>query len=436
MKLLALIALLLWQSSASSSTSMPEPALQYFHYQRSIVPAGTGSNCAVIGGDIFAHSAASLKDLRLYPQTSGARDIPYAITLSEPEHPDTEPARIMNLGQRGGAIVFDLAMPQRPYTNVTLDLDSRDFIATATVTGSSTTNGPETRLGEFTLFDLTAQHLSRNTTLAFVESSFPYLHIELSVSPAPHAAAAHYTPQMVRGANVPPSREAQSVFTLAAETSTVTQRNRQTVATFTLPERVPVERVTFTLAPDFRSNFSRDVTITDHATNAPASTGPSREASETINGNIFRVQMTQAGREIRQQQLSIPATLGSNLQSPAQVEVAIDNGDDRPLSIQSVRLEMRERKLCFDATSSAPLTLFYGDGALQAPQYDYARTLTLGSNILAARVGFEQPNPIYTPRPDTRAATERHPELIWIVFLGVICVLAIIALRSTRHIPR
>lgn len=435
MKHFALIALLLWQTSASSTGNAPEPAPQYFHYQRSIVPAGAGTNCAVIDAGTFAHSSASLKDLRLYPQTSDAHDIPYAVTLSEPAQPDTEPARVMNLGQHGNAIVFDLAMPQRPYTNVGLDLDGHDFIATATVTGSDAPGGSGTRLGEFTLFDLTAQHLSRNTTLAFVESSFPYLHVELSISPAPHAAAARYTPQMVQGASVPPSREAQSLFALAAETSVITQRNRQTIATFTLPERVPVERVAFTLASDYHSNFSRDVIITDHATDVSAS-ARGREASETITGNIFRVQMTQAGREIRQQQLGIPATLGSNLQSSAQVEVAIDNGDDHPLPIQSVRLEMRERKICFDAASTAPLTLFYGDSALQTPQYDYARTLSLGSNILAARVGPEQPNPIYTARPDTRAATERHPELIWVVFLGVICVLAVIALRSTRHIPR
>ncbi len=430
MRYLALIAVLLWQAGVRS-VAVEEPSPQYFLYQRSVVPANPGANCAVIDASIFAHAAASLKDLRLYPQTAKAHDIPYAITLSEPEQPDTEPARVMNLGVRGGAFVFDLAMPQRPYTNVILDLAGRDFIATATVTGansSDVTGG--TRLGEFTLFDLTSQHLSRNTALALEESSFAYLHIELTVSPAPGAAPARFTPQMVLGASVPPSREAQSLFTLAAETTAIKQRGRQTVAAFALPERVPVERVSFVLAPDFHSNFSRDVTITDHPGGAQASAG------ETISGNILRVQMTQAGREIRQQRFSVPATLGSNLQSAAQVEVIIENGDDRPLPIKSVRLEMRERRLCFDAASIAALTLFYGDSALSAPQYDYARTLSLGGKIQVARVGVEQQNPIYTARPDTRLATERHPELVWIVFLAVICILAVIALRSTRHIPR
>ena len=429
MKLLILASLLLWQTGARTAPVV-EPVPQYFRYQRSIVPSGPGLNCAVIDAPTFEHASASLKDLRLYPQTDAPRDVPYAVTLSEPEQQDTEQASVLNLGLRNGAIVFDLGMPPRPYTNVALDLAGRDFIATATVTGLNSPGDTGTKLGDFTLFDLTSQHLSRSTSLPLEESSFPYLHIELRVSPAPKSTPTHFMPQMVLGASIPPSREAQSIFSLAAETSAITQKGRQTVATFSLPQRVPVERVTFVLASNFTSNFSRDVIVSDHAAGTPASSG------EMIAGSILRVQMTQAGRQIRQQRLSVPATLGSNLQSAAEVEVIVDNGDDRPLPIESVRLEMRERKLCFDAASTAPLTLFYGDPALAAPQYDYARTLSLNGKILVARVGVEQQNPVYRSRPDTRAATERHPELVWIVFLAAICVLAVIALRSTRHIPR
>jgi hypothetical protein len=428
-KHLILTALLLWQTGART-VAVVEPVPQYFRYQRSIVPAGPGLNCAVIDASMFEHASASLKDLRLYPQTVAARDIPYAVTLSEPEQQDTEPASVLNLGLRDGAIVFDLGMPPRPYTNVALDLAGRDFIATAIVNGVNSPGETGTRLGEFTLFDLTSQHLSRSTALPLEESNFPYLHVELKVSPAPKSMPTRFMPQMVLGASVPPSREAQSLFSLAAETRAITQNGRQTIATYSLPQRVPVERVTFVLAPDFSSNFSRNITVNDHAVGTPASSG------ETVSANILRVQMTQAGREIHQQRLSVPATLGSNLQSAAEVEVIVDNGDDQPLPIKSVRLEMRERRLCFAAVSSAPLTLFYGDQTLSTPQYDFARTLSLNGKIQVARVGAEQQNPIYTPRPDTRAATERHPELVWIVFLAAICVLAVIALRSTRHIPR
>lgn len=428
-----LLALLLWQAAdAGLHTPVADP--QFFRYQRQItLPAGAGPSCVTIDPRIFPHAAPSLKDLRIYQTSPGSqsREIPYAVTLSEPAQQDSEPARVMNLGMRGRTIVFDLAMPARPYTEVTLDLEGKDFLATATVFGSNEPNAAaSTKLGDFTLFDLTSQHLSRSTTLRLQESNFPYLHIELNGSPAPGNRTFVPTPGMVRGATVPPSREAQSLYTTAAETAVITQRGRETIATFNLPERVPIERVSITLAPDFKSNFSRDVHVTDRPAGTPTS------SAETITGTILRVHLTQSGREIRQQQLSIPATLGSNMQSPATVEVAIQNGDDAPLPIMSVRLEMRERKLCFDAPSAEPLALFYADPTLTAPQYDYARFFSSSSPMHPAQLGPELPNPAYHPRPDSRPLTERHPDLLWIVLLAVICALGVVALHSSKKLPR
>jgi hypothetical protein len=425
-----ILLLLLWQAGAAVPRSNT-PERQFFLYQRSVVPTAAGQNCAVLDAATFEHAAPALRDLRLFAQTAQAHEIPYAITLSEPVQPNVDPARVFNRGTKSNKITFDLAMPHRPYTEVVLDLGGRDYIASATVTGTEKAGETAgTRLGEFTLFDLTSQRLSRSTTLPLQESSFPYLHVELEVSPAPGARHLQFSPSMVLGATVPPSREAQTIFAPAAETSTITQRGRQSVAHFRLPQRVPVERVNFVLAPEYRSNFSRNVSIVDYASGTPASAG------ETISGNIFRVHVNQAGRDIHQQRLSVPATLGSNLQSSAEVEIAVNNGDDTPLPIAAVQLQMRQRRLCFNASSTDPLTLFYGDPTLTAPEYDLARTIQLGGQTASARIGPEQRNPIYMERPDTRSITERNPELVWVALLGVICVLAVIAIRSSRHLSR
>lgn len=428
MKLLPFAAFLLWQAAAVDSAPTANP--QYFRYQRKVTVPAAGQNCAVLDATAYAHAGASLKDLRIYPAGAlGAREIPYAITLSEPVQPDSETAGVLNLGQRGRTIVFDLAMPPRPFTDVMLNLDGRDFLATAVVSGGDTPNAASaTRLGEFTLFDLTSQHLSRSTTLQLQESSFRYLHVELTASPASADHPFRATPQMVRGATVPPSREAQSLFTLAAETHAIAQRGRQSIANVTLPERVPVERVSFVLAPEFKANFSRDVVISAHPEGTPAT------ASENITGTILRVHLTRGGREIRQQELSIPGTLGANLQGPASVEIAVNNGDDVPLPIASVRLEMRERGLCFDAAAAGSYIVYYGDAELTAPVYDYARIFSLSRMASQAQLGPEQPNPAYSQRPDRRALTERHPDLVWIALLAVICVLALVALRSSKNL--
>jgi hypothetical protein len=452
MKILALLALALWQAAPGNEPPVAHP--DALRYERAFsLPTGAGQACAVLDAQIFPHAAPSLTDLRIFPtQDGGAREIPYAITLSEAMTEETQAARVLNLGSggaesHGARIVFDLDMPDRAYTGVTLDIDPEvhDFIATATVSGmdSRGVQGKSTALGSFTLFDLSSQHLSRDTTLPLEESTFHYLHVVLSVSAAPgmSASAATFLPAMVRGAQVPPSREAQILFTTVAETTSISAVGRESRTTFEIPMRVPVERVSFVLAPGFKGNFSRDVRVS--ATSEVAANTPDEDGRpplpENVSGNILRVHANEAGREIRAEQLGVTAILGANLQRPAKVEVVIENGDDQPLPIAAVRLEMRQRKLCFDApvAGGSGLGLFYGDPKLVAPVYDYERLFAASSKALAVGLGPEILNPLFRPPPEEeRPFTERHPEVLWIALIVVICVLGVVALKSSKNVGR
>jgi hypothetical protein len=416
----------LWLQAAGAQTPTASP--EYFQYHRSVTTAATsGEACAVIDPEIFPHAAPSLKDLRLY---QGGQAIPYAITLSEPEQLDSEPAKVLNLGMKDGAVVFDLEMPGRAYTDVALDLGGKDFLATATVSGMNSLGDGGTRLGEFTLFDLSSQRLSRNTTLHLQESSFRYLHVSMTASAAPGAAGLTVGPQMVRGAMVPPSREAQTLFTTAITIKDIQQRGRETVGSVVAPARMPVERISFVLASSYKGNFSRGVRVTAQAEGEPA--------PETASGTILHVHLANRGREVQQEELSVPAVMGANLKDSAKVEVAVENGDDVPLPIAAILVEMRERKLCFDAKarSGSGLELYYGDSVLMAPQYDFARLFSPSGSVAQAQIGPEQRNAAYRERPDTRSFEERHPGLLWVVLLIVICVLAVVALRSSKALPR
>ena len=461
MKGAALLAILLWQAAAANEPPVAQP--EAMRYERAIrVEAGAGQACAVLDAQIFAHAAPSLTDLRIFPAQAAAagaaaHEVPYAITLSEAANEETEAARVLNLGAgpavgKGGAtIVFDLEMPARAYTGVTLDLDPavHDFIATATVSGSDALGGRggATALGTFTLFDLASQRLSRDTTIPLQESTFKFLHVELSVSPAAGSAAARFVPAIVLGATVPPSREAQTIYSTVAETASIATVGRESVATFAVPARVPVERVSFAVAPGFTGNFSREVKVSALAEPDKSDDDGRTPLPEMVTGGILRVRANEAGRVIRTEQLGVPAILGANLQRAAKVEVAIENGDDQPLPIASVRLEMRQRKICFEApdTSSANfgrtrgadagsgLALFYGDSRLAAPQYDYDRLFVASRTALAAGLGPERLNPNYrAPAAPLRPFTERHPELLWIALIVAICALGVVALKAAK----
>ncbi len=251
--------------------ALAEPS--YFRYERSVsVPEGATQACAVLDAPVFPHSEPYLKDLRLIPSGSprNGGDVPYVITLSESLEQDTENAQVEKIAVHGRTLEFDLKMPARPYSDVDLDLAAKDFVATAIVTGVGP-NGGSARLGEFTLFDLTSQHLGRGTTLHLAESHFAMLHVVLQITPAGGGSTSVPLPTMVRGATVPPSRDAQSLFTTVAETSAIAQEGNASVAHFVLPERVPVERISIVLAPGFTGNFNRTVRIDDRRAIDPAS---------------------------------------------------------------------------------------------------------------------------------------------------------------------
>lgn len=462
MKSVALMAvLLLWQAAAANDPPVAQP--EHMQYLRALsVPAGTGQACAVLDAQVFPHAEPALIDLRIFPRSAAngpQHEVPYAITMSEAVTEETQPARLLNLGSDGAKIVFDLEMPARPYSDVTLDLDpnATNFLATATVTGMDALGGKakSTALGSFTLFDLTAQHLSRSTTLPLDESTFHYLHVSLSVSPAPGSAPGSgpvIVPAMVLGAQVPPSRESQILYTTVAASTSVETAGRESRASFEIPPRVPVERIEFVLAPAFKANFSRDVKVTATAEplpkGAPRATTTEGEVDnderaplpETVTGNILRVHANEAGHEIRTEVLGFPAILGANLQRPAKVEVAIENGDDQPLPIKQVLLEMRQRELCFDAAAAATgagLALYYGDAALAGPVYDYERLFVAADKPLAATLGPEQLNPQYTPRPQAPLPfTERHPQVLWIALIAAICALGAVALKASKNVGR
>jgi hypothetical protein len=445
-----LLTVLLFQVASTQEPPVAQPSAM--RYERAIhLPALTDSNisgqaCAVIDGLTYSHAAPSLADLRIFPAgaTDGAHEIPYATTMSDAASQDIQSSRLLNIGTKEGKIDFDLEMPARPYTDVVLDIDPglHDFLANVAVTGSDALGDGQRRtsLGEFTLFDLTSQHLSRNTTLSLQESTFRYLHVTMQVANAPGAvgSAARFAAGMVEGASVPPSREEQVLYTAVAESNSIVTVGRETRARFMLPVRIPVERVAFTLDPAFKGNFSRDVRITAQAQQNPDVSADARSPlAETMSGTIIRIHTTEAAREISHDQLDVPAILGANLQSPAKVEVAVENGDDQPLPITAVRLEMRQRELCFDASNAAaaPLALYYGNTHLAVPVYDYDRLFIAAEKPLVAELGPETLNAKYSaPTAEPKTFTEHHPETLWVALIAVVCALGVVALRSARNV--
>lgn len=394
--------------------------------------APNGRVCAVLDGSVYAHAEPALADVRLFAgEGVGRTEVPYALTISEAAGFESVAAAVLNEAQRGGHVSFDLRMPARPYSQVDLDIQAVNFRASATVMGLRTPgDGAPAALGKFTLFDLTRQKLGRSTTLRLPESTFPYLRVELEFA---GVRDAQVNASVVKGAEVPPSREAQTLYTVVAETGQMTQRGRESVAEFEVPAHVPVERVSFVLLPGYAANFNREVRIDARAAKTNGNQTP---AKEELTGEISRVRLTGGPEAIRESGLSVPAILGSNGQSAAKVEVAVENGEDAPVGIAAVRLEMRQRKLCFDAPGVGPVAMYYGARGMRAPAYVYSGMFRAGEAAGTAQLGPERANPAYVARVEAGPFEERHRGLLWGGMLGGAVVLGGVAWGSTRRSAR
>lgn len=399
----------------------PSPELRYFHYERSIEtsPQTAGQACVVLSPAIFGHAAIQLTDLRLY---RGNSETPYVILRSAPAAPSQEQIAPLNLGRRAGQPVFDLAMPAGRYRDLELAITGHDFIATVTVSGSQEQASAQTRIGSFTIFDLTRQRLGRSTVLHLPDSDFRFLHFSV---------AGPIAPEDVSGLSIERMPASEAKYQTVSETSQVMLKGRDTVIEFSVPSHTPVDRVVF-VPGGVPTNFSRDVRVNV----SPIAQQRGSDAVEppqqvAAYGSFLRVHRLEDGHRLDEERLSILAP-ETEFDTPAKWTVTIANRDDAPIQVSSVRLEMLERNLCFDASEAAGYELFYGDSALAAPRYDYASLFALQSNAVKANAGPERANPDYQDRPDSRPFTERHPMLLWAALAIVILLLGAVAMRSAK----
>jgi hypothetical protein len=222
-------------------------------------------------------------------------------------------------------------------------------------------------------------------------------------------------------------RVAAPTYTTVAATAQIERKGKNSIAVFMLPANVPVDRIVFEPGAQ-PAQFNRAVSV--EASSAAPPTGSQVALYTSVSvGKLLRVHSVEGGHRIDAEQLTVDAPSVSG-EGAMRWTVAIDNGDDAPLAIRQIRLEILERKLCFKATPGASYTLFYGDAALVAPRYDYASLFDERGDAARAALGQEQANPAFKPRPDMRPFTEKHPALLWIALVVAVVLLGLIALRS------
>jgi hypothetical protein len=383
------------------------PSISYFKYERPLQTGNsTGQQYVVIDESIWRHSRPDLADVRLY---SREKELPYALTfeLGGPEA-EQSAVRILQPGTLNGKTLFFLDMTDtREYDRVKLGLSTRDFIAHARIEGQDDLHGRQwVVLGTTTLYDLSEEKLGRNSTLQMPLSAYKFLRVTVDSS---------IKPSDLLNATAGTTRKEKVIWRDIDSQLTQQQKGKDTVFTFSVPENVPVERVTPAIDPG-QQNFSRNVEIT----------GEKEQVAGL--GEISRIHMVRNGQKVDVEETSI----GLRLAGPGRYQVVIRNGDDAPLKISGAKLQQYERRIYFDSDAGSQVRLYYGDEKLESPVYDYRKFFQKDTTATEVQLEAEILNAAYRGRPDDRPWSERHPSILWAAIVAAVLLLGGIAFRSVK----
>jgi Protein of unknown function (DUF3999) len=384
----------------------PEPAIPYFTNVREIrIAQPDRQNYFVVDEELWSHSRPDLGDLRLY---DGDSPVQYALSEQSAGISSEEvEAKILNLGNVSGHTEFDLdTNGLAEYDRIRLRLDAKNFVATASVSGGSALGkATEVQLPSSTLYDFTKENLGSNFQLKIQPSSFRYLHVRLSSG---------VRPQQVKGAAIYDLHEQQASWSRFGSCQAPQQKQHITVIACDVPSKIPLSRFLLHIDPA-QVNFRRSVSVED------------AKGAQVASGEISRVRVNRAGTLVTAENLAVPVSGNSG-----QLTLAIDNGDNPPLSIQTVEPLALERRVYFDPQGKSILRLYYGDEQLSPPVYDYARFFHLDASPAQTELEPGAHNAQYTGRPDSRPWSEQHQGILWAAMLLAVLALAVLALRGLR----
>ena len=411
------------------AVAVAAPAFQgaapVFRYERPVQLASATSpeTCAVLPADLLSHAAPWLQDLRVM---AGDREVAYQVlTSSEAGAEVARPQQILNLGQRDGAVSFDVEMTEPRYNRILLRVGRSHFSVLIHVTGTERVGESGVAFPETAFSSNVDPDEPQEQLISLPESSFRYLHFEIRT-----LALEPMTPQDIAGVDVlmettEPPRYAQIAVATGEQ-----QKPHESIYDFAVPANLSVDRLSFA-SDDRNAVFSRTADLERYRPSQAAQTEDTTRAEMPAQSEgIALIHVPDRKHpQASNHQGTIDLALGA-VPYASTIRLTIQNGDDAPLALHGIALLMRERQVCFLRKPDTSYVLRYGDPLLGAPRYVLSPIEAAAMTVSESTLGPERR---LTPAlHGLRPFTERHPVLLWIALILVVGTLGFVALRSAR----
>jgi hypothetical protein len=402
-------------------------AAPVFRYERPVQLAQSTvpETCIVLPLDLLSHAAPWLQDVRVM---AGDREIAYQVrTSSDAGEEVARPEQILNLGERNGAISFDVEMTEPRYSRVLLKMARSHFSVLVHVTGIDRPGEAGVAFPEIAYSSDTPEDEPQVKRISLPESNFRYLHFEIRT-----LALDPVTPQDIAGVEVLVQSAEPPRYVQVASATGPQQKPHETIYEFAVPANLGLDGLSFA-SDDPKAVFSRTADVerfrSSQSAQEPTEDAARREMPMQSEG-IALMQAPDAKRPAAASgEGTVHLALGA-VPYASTVRLTIQNGDDAPLALHAIALHTRERQVCFLRKPNTSYALRYGDPLLGAPQYDLSPIEAAAINVSESTLGAERP---LTPASESlRPFTERHPVLLWIALILVVGTLGFVALRSAR----
>ena len=314
-----------------------------FRYERPVLPASSAApeTCVALPLELLPHAAPQLEDLRMM---TGDREVAYQLRISSDVAEQVgRPEQILNLGTRNGAISFDVEMTEPRYSRVLLKMARSHFSVLVHVTGIDRPGEAGVAFPEIAYSSDTPEDEPQMKLILLPESDFRYLHFEIQT-----LALEPVTPQDIAGVDVLVESAEPPRYVQAAIASGPQQKPHETIYEFAVPANVPLDRLELHerrpergLFAHCRSGAISVIALPNRGNTRRSRGGKACARPFRAKGSPWRVCRIRSG-----QPQTIDLGLGA-MSSASTVRLTIQNGDDAPLALHAITLEMRERQVCF-----------------------------------------------------------------------------------------
>ncbi|HEY0765798.1 MAG TPA: DUF3999 family protein [Pyrinomonadaceae bacterium] len=419
MKLVGLLLLVIVAASALVFSVSAQTSLSVWPYYVEVKPAQTDAGVydLVVPLPVMDKARPDLADLRLFD--SNNREIPYGIRVRREVDEKREiPVRMFNAGLAGAAtseVSVDLGESPGEHNEIDIETRGTNFRRQVAVEGSDSGREWRTLNGDAVIFSFTSQNtVAESQRVTYPTSRYRYLRVKVSLD----QLTDDETPTVTNVKVLMAVREKGSLSTWSVFVpSYQLLRNQGAHASawlLDLGAKAPCDRLTLEVGDEsFSRPFQVEAVDDDQNVRLVASGDLTRHAGEEPKPLVIFFNQEENVRKLRLQ---------------------ITDYSNPTLNIQTIEASAPARQLVFELKEppSQPLRLFFGNGSITAPHYDFEKEISarLAKDPIHASVGNVLANREYKPEP--LPLTERIPWLIYVVLAASSIALGFILFSLAR----